>query len=81
MIASLIGITTLAAVGLGWYGHKASARIATWGQNLNEQDSIFQAMAEPAERGDIQTGRAISRGSVGSLQAVAGHLSVGASLK
>ena len=34
---------------MGWYGHKAIARIQAWGEKMNEQDLIFQAMSAPEE--------------------------------
>jgi hypothetical protein len=80
MIALLVGITTLAAMGLGWYGHKASVRIATWGQNMDEQDSIFQAMAAP-ECVAPQRSRPSIRGGVSSRQPIGGHLPIGAPSK
>jgi hypothetical protein len=39
----------LAAAVLGWYGHKASARIQTWGEKMNEQGAIFQSVATAEE--------------------------------
>jgi hypothetical protein len=43
--ALLIGVSTLAVVGLGWFGHKALRRIEAWGRNMNEIDGIFQGSA------------------------------------
>ena len=34
---------------VGWFGHKAIARIQAWGERMNEQDLIFQAMSAPEE--------------------------------
>ena len=42
MIPLLIGISLLAGLGLGWFGHKAKLRIDIWGRNEQEQDLIFQ---------------------------------------
>jgi hypothetical protein len=56
MIALLIGIFAMAAVGLGWYGHKASVRIETWGRHANERDLIFQAMSEREDGRQSRTG-------------------------
>jgi len=80
MIALLVGVTTLAVIGLGWYGYKASVRISTWGRNMDEQDGIFQAMTGP-ERLESPRSRPPIRDGVGSLQAVGGHLPVGAPSK
>ena len=52
MIALIIVTLLLPpAVLLGWYGHKIYVRIQLWGEKLNEQDAIFQAVA-PREPGD-----------------------------
>jgi hypothetical protein len=46
----LIGMTILAFAGtLGWYGHKASLRIAAWGEGMNQRDRILCGMAESSE--------------------------------
>ena len=34
---------------MGWFGHKVIARIQAWGERMNEQDLIFQAMSAPEE--------------------------------
>jgi hypothetical protein len=81
MIVLLVGVTVLAVTGLGWYGHKASVRIATWGRNMNEQDGIFQAMADQEEWAEPEDSRSRNRGRVGQVQAVGGHLSAGAPSK
>ena len=80
MITLLIGVTTLAAIGLGWYGYRASARIATWGRNMDEQDRIFRAMASP-DCVDSQRSIPVIRDGVGALQVVGGHLPIGAPSK
>ena len=49
MITFLVGISMLAGVGLGWYGYKASLRIAAWGRGLDECDRIFQEAGEGVE--------------------------------
>jgi hypothetical protein len=43
MITLLIGTSVAAVGGLGWYGFKASLRIAEWGRGMDECDRIFQA--------------------------------------
>jgi hypothetical protein len=76
MITLLVGVTTVAAIGLGWYGHKAMVRISIWGRNMDEQDAIFQAMEGP-EFSESPRSRALIREGVGSLQAVGRHLPIG----
>ena len=49
MIIFLLGTSTIAGVGLGWYGYKARLRIAEWGRGMDECDQIFQAVAEETE--------------------------------
>jgi hypothetical protein len=46
MIALLVGTSVVAGIGLGWYGYKASLRIAAWGRGMDECDLIFQAVTE-----------------------------------
>ena len=81
MIALLVGVTTLAVIGSGWYGYKASVRISTWGRNMDEQDGIFQAMTGPERLESPKRPNFSIRDGVGSLQAVGGHLPVGAPSK
>jgi hypothetical protein len=50
MIVLLVGTSVAAGVALGWYGYKASVRIQTWGQRMNECDSIFQVATAGTER-------------------------------
>jgi hypothetical protein len=45
MVTLMIGTFAVAGVGLGWYGHKASLRIESWGRRANERDLIFQQMS------------------------------------
>jgi hypothetical protein len=45
----LIVVSVSAGSIVGWYGHKAIARIQAWGERMNEQDLIFQAMSAPEE--------------------------------
>jgi hypothetical protein len=52
MIALLIGTLALAGVALGWYGYRASVRIAVWGRNMDECDRIFQTMEE--QKADVE---------------------------
>jgi hypothetical protein len=42
MLTLLVGISLVAGIGFGWYGHKAKLRIDIWGRNELEQDLIFQ---------------------------------------
>ncbi len=49
MVIFLLGTSIVAVGGLGWYGHKASLRIAEWGRGMDECDQIFQAVAEETE--------------------------------
>ena len=47
MMTLLTSLTILAFAGtLGWYGHKASLRIAAWGEGMNQRDRILCGMAE-----------------------------------
>jgi len=46
MMSLLIGSSLVAGIGLGWFGCKASRRIAQWGRNMNEVDRIFQMADE-----------------------------------
>lgn len=46
MVTLMIGTFAVAGVGLGWYGHKASLRIESWGRRADERDLIFQQMSE-----------------------------------
>ncbi len=43
MTILLVGMSVLAGLGLGWFGHKAKLRIDLWGRNAEQQDLIFQA--------------------------------------
>ena len=45
IVALMIRTFTVAGVGLGWYGHKASLRIESWGRRANERDLILQQMS------------------------------------
>lgn len=54
MIALIIGSPLVAvAVLLGCYGHRIFLRIQIWGEKLNEQDAIFQAVA-PDEQSEVR---------------------------
>jgi hypothetical protein len=46
VITLLIGTSMIAGIGLGWYGYKASLRIAEWGRGMDECDQIFQTATE-----------------------------------
>jgi hypothetical protein len=70
MIALLIGASVFAGVVLGWYGYKASVRIAVWGRNMNECDRIFQMASEHTDDGRLQ-----GSGNVPAILPIAGkHL-------
>jgi hypothetical protein len=54
MIALLMGASVFAGVVLGWYGYKASVRIAVWGRNMDECDRIFQMANEHTDDGRLR---------------------------
>ena len=45
----IILCSVIAGCSVGWYGHKVIARVQAWGEKMNEQDLIFQAMSQPEE--------------------------------
>jgi hypothetical protein len=57
MITFLLGTSAVAGVGLGWYGYRASLRIAEWGRAMNECDQIFQAATEGTSSTNLEEGR------------------------
>jgi hypothetical protein len=57
MITLLVGTSILAGVGLGWYGYKASLRIAAWGRGMDECDRIFQTVTQGTGGSNFDDGR------------------------
>ncbi|HEV2645073.1 MAG TPA: hypothetical protein VGU46_01780 [Acidobacteriaceae bacterium] len=53
----LIVFGTVGVTGLGWFGYKASKRIALWGHNMNDIDQIFQATNAEEEEAQMQAVR------------------------
>ena len=49
MTTLIIAVSVITGSTVGWYLHKAIARIQAWGEKMNEQDLIFQAMSQPEE--------------------------------
>lgn len=65
MISLLFGTLILAGIGLGWYGYKASLRIAEWGRGMDECDHIFQIAGGIEEQaswdaGEVPAGRSFA---------------------
>jgi hypothetical protein len=57
MIALLVGTLIVAGVWIGWYGYRASLRIAEWGRRMDECDSIFQTVTAGTEKVHYEDGR------------------------
>jgi len=57
MIPLLFGATTLAVAVLGWYGYRASIRIAAWGERMNDCDRIIQTVTEETGSAYFEDGR------------------------
>ena len=56
MIALQLVVSVFLGSALGWYGHKASLRIQTWGVKMNEQDHILEDLTDPEESIEFQQG-------------------------
>ena len=56
MIPLMIGTSLVAGALLGWYGYKASLRIAAWGRNMNEREGIsWDSNLQAEVEDDLQT--------------------------
>lgn len=58
MITSLVAGVVVAGAGIGWYGHKASVRIARWGEAMNEQDRLIRSLSGDEDGWKFENGRA-----------------------
>jgi len=68
MVTLMIGTFAVAGVGLGWYGHKVSLRIESWGRRADECDLIFQQMSgrEDACEIEVDSNRRLGNSSGGA---------------
>lgn len=83
MIVLMIGTTAMVAVGIGWYGHKASLRIAYWGLRVNEQDLIFQRLSQGEGEGELWSAskQRIKVATIGATVGNSNYPSAAAALK
>ena len=79
MITVVIASSALAGTVLGWYGHKASLRIESWGENMNEREGISPRSSKQFGRGDYEGTRERVREDASFVPAIGSrHLPVGA---
>ena len=76
MITLLIGASTLVALTLGWYGHKAVLRINAWGLNMNDRDRDFRKITHQEITGDFESTRALARADELLVRAANLHLTL-----
>ena len=66
MIGSLMMLSIMAGMLVGWSGHKASLRIRAWGLRMNEQDDIFRQAGDSEGRVSEPAGRRRPESRLGS---------------